>query len=456
MEDRPDMEAGTCDSRNNQPQCGKPRQRLTYGFALALVFFGSVGRGPVQATMLFQALQHPSRTPKETNDVHADDQAEPERDPAEPAGEEPRTKTDLYKMFNKKGPTSMVANFMSSRELRDIACFLVIIGQPLENQYYRALEKVSGGWPEQADYVSCRAIGSWWSAVAETVLTVASPYLHDRLGLTRATRTAALPAYEWPQWAAEDLQLLSKATNFAVTLAANIMWSNSQYWMSLPQLLATVMHTDRRLRSAAMSHIRKLVRAIVAAESHKTESATFRDCMNDLAWNKQQLAREAMALLLQSEFRDGSSEIRKLARRLYLGTPSTKDILENTFAFMKRKSCASQANQKFNNYTKYLYAIASPYAETGGCPQVLPSSQDYATVLSPTGYDDRAWANQNLFAPQKTQLPKPDVLHRPQDIQASKWRTSGVLAQQRASAAAAYLMHDHTNKWVNIDHSWAG
>ena len=143
-------------------------------------------------------------------------------------------------------------------------------------------------------------------------------------------------------------------------------------------------------------------------------------------------------------------------RSCTLESPSTKDTLENTFAFLHRKAAVHSTNAKMSDPCKFLYTIVSPYAESGGCPQILPEASDFTTVLSPNGLPDRKYANRMMFAPNRVELPNPEVFPRPAQILSTKWRNSGPLAQQRASAAVAYLMEDVNNDFSHVDLCWIG
>lgn len=113
-------------------------------------------------------------------------------------------------------------------------------------------------------------------------------------------------------------------------------------------------------------------------------------------WCGMELPREAMALVLQKRH----TEFKQLAHRLNMGTPSTKDVLENTFAHLHKMSALNSTNQKFSDHTKYLYTILSPYCETGGCPQILPSKEDMESMAAPQGFAMRQRASRKLFSPQ--------------------------------------------------------
>ena len=374
-----------------------------------------------------------------------------------------RTKSDLYRIFNAKGPTNMAAGFMSDVSLKQLAQILVIVTGPLENSYYKTLEQLAGGWNCQKEWVSERAIGDWLFTVGDILTTLESETLHNRLGLTKPLRNTALITMEvggWlPRWATQELQTLNRAITFAASLAELYLWSNIHYWTSIPECLSGLLHNDREVRKEVLSHAKDVVEALLAAERlAKTlpKDSLLVALLQDLAWNKQQLPREAMALLLQSDFEDGSTEIRKLCYRLFTGSPSTKDVLENVFAFLHRKAAVNSTNQKFADPTKWAYTLMSPYCETGGCPQFLPTKEDFDTINSTLGLEARKWAAHHLYSPQKTLLPRPDAVPSPTKILATKFRTAGPLSQQRSAAAVQFLCADCSNRWKHIDLCWLG
>ena len=148
------------------------------------------------------------------------------------------------------------------------------------------------------------------------------------------------------------MKLLDVACTFSATLAEHVLWSHLQYWFAIPQVIAGILHKDPEKRELALGQALRLAKVIVKAEGVQRPSALLRDLLQDLGWQKQQTPRECMALLLQND----RSELKALAKRLYTGTPSTKDILENTFAFLHRKA-ALHVNSKMADATKYAYNI---------------------------------------------------------------------------------------------------
>ena len=322
--------------------------------------------------------------------------------------QEPRNRTEFYRLFNQKGPTVMVAGFMADKSVKLIAHIIVDITFPLESSYYDTLQRVSRGWSSQAQWVSGRAVGEWLRTVTGILSVLESDQLHDHLELSRNMRLANIPAEDdWPVWALQEKDVLDQAFNFAVALAENWLWANIHFWFEFPSLVASLLHDDEMIVDMAWEHMQTLAKAVNTAE--KVQRPSVKQLMSDLGWHREQLARDAMALTLQGQ----KQELVSLAKRLFMGTPSTKDVLENAFAFLHRKAQLHATNLKMSDMCKYLYCITNPYAESGGVPQILPSKSDMDSMNAPQGFMARQQAHTALFSPQKSLFPNPKAVPKP-------------------------------------------
>eukprot|EP00435_Cladocopium_sp_Y103_P036593 s312_g9.t1 len=243
----------------------------------------------------------------------------------------PRNRSEFYRLFNQKGPTNMICEFMSDTSLKFTARTIVDISFPLESSYYSTLEQVAQGWNSQCCWVSGRAVGEWLHTIHEITRVLESDLLHDHLDMTGCMRMVAPPEV-WPPWALKEQERLNEAYVFAVALAENWLWANIHFWLEFPSVIACALHPEEEITTMAFNHMERLAKVVNAVERH--ERPLMKELLNDLGWNREQLARESMALVLQGR----KDELRRLAKRLFTGTPSTKDCLENTFAFLHRKS----------------------------------------------------------------------------------------------------------------------
>lgn len=383
-----------------------------------------------------------------------DEHEQPEDWAEEEPAEEPRTKSDLYRLFNNKGPTVMISRFMSDPELRYAALIILDVSYPLENSYYSTLEALSHGWQEQMSWTSNRALGdSWVATVASILQTLESEKIHDHLDMGHCLRSEVPPEI-LPDWAADEVKRLEKAALFATKLSEHWLWSNIFYFYHFPSVAMGFLSEDPARRDMIFNHMGRLASAVNAAEMEydRRKNGNLKRLLFDLGYNRQPLAREVMALVLQEQ-RD---ELRKVAKRLAAGSPSTKDLMENAFAFLKRRSVVNSSANKFSDWTKYCYTIINPYPLSSGNPQILPSKSDFSTLHGPQGLLARQQAHRTMFSPQATLFPAPHAVPKPQKIYAAGFRPAGVEAQQRASAAAAFLLHDAMNRWSHIDLCWVG
>ena len=235
---------------------------------------------------------------------------------------------------------------MSDRFVKNVAKILVIVSQPLESCYYRTLEMLSGGWNEQKQWVSDRSIGSWVYVINGILGTLESETLSNRLGLTKPLRITALVTMDdfLPRWTVQETELLKTASSFAICLAECYVWSNMHYWMSIPELLAGLLHSDRRVRKQVLSHAKEIVETLLQAEhvaKNMPRDSLLVSLLNDLAWNKQQLPREAMALLLQSDFEDAVLNSGNYASVIHR-FPIYQRLAGECFRFPSQEGCCEQ------------------------------------------------------------------------------------------------------------------
>ncbi len=357
---------------------------------------------PILAALAGKENDEPARPVGRGGDHDGDEEAGDNQQDQQ----EPRNRNELYKMFNSRGPTNMIATFMGDQSLKQIAYIIEQVSSPLELSYYHTLKQVSAGWETQAKWGSQRAAGSWMETVVAILQTLNSKKLRNDLGMTPSMQLA-VPPEDFPLWALEEVETLKRAYNFAVSLAGHWLWSNVHFFLEFPAVIASVLHPDEEVATEAFEHMRKLARAVNLAE--QSLNPDVQQVLNDLGWHHQQLARESMALVLKGR----KEEVIQLAKRLMKGTPSTKDVLENCFAFLHQKVAASTVNQKMNDFSKYLYTIGSPYAESGGVPQVLPTREDFHALSAPQGFALRMTAHRRLFSPQLSLFPNPKAVPKP-------------------------------------------
>ncbi len=388
-----------------------------------------------------------------------DDDDEEDGNKAEP---DPKlTKSELYKMYSGRGPTKMFADFMGDRTLQLDAIIIVAISSPLEAEYSADLEAQRSGAAGLAEWAATRSSGSdhWWETAKQVVKMSQNKNLFSRLGLSPSSSTPLPFDIDIP-WLKEEKDVLRKVQSFAIALASNVVWSEVMFWLNLPHAAAVLLNPNREKREQDMKRLKELITAVEKAERLAIQDPALRDCLEDLGWNAQPLAREIMAHCFQSGFDPHNEELRKIMWRLYTGSNTTKECLESTFAHLSDIAQRGSKSSKMSNWSKYLYATTSSYAEQGGMTPLLPEAADWLHVAGPCSLRFRQGLV-NIFNMTTTAMPtsheqgKPLPM-QPAQIQKKKWRASGPTAHQKSAAAGMYLLNDEPTQFANASMAWAG
>ena len=113
------------------------------------------------------------------------------------------------------------------------------------------------------------------------------------------------------------------------------------------------------------------VRAAYKMSKEKEHDTDVAELLQDLAWHREPLNLELMAMLIQSDYDPQNRDLLQLISRLKSGTSTTKDLIESCFAHLTDVSRRQSKNQRLGRNQKWLYATSSPYANSS-CPQFLP------------------------------------------------------------------------------------
>jgi hypothetical protein len=351
-----------------------------------------------------------------------------------------KSKADLYKAYAGKTSPQMFHDFQTDRQLQLHAIVVTEVAGPLEYQYVTDLQEQAKGSDGRAAWAAKRASGTevWWATAIAILLKAQSMPLMARLGLSPPCNPPV--AYDNSQaWLEDEKSLVKLLHHFATILAANTVWANMMFMLCLPSAIAGLLHTRKALRREAMDRLKT--------------------CLEDVAFNVQQLPREIMARALQCGFDADNQDIRLLALNLYAGSATTKDILESTFAHLTDILQRQAKCQKMADHARLFYAIASPYASSGGVQQILPTLGDWLFTKSEQGKELKARLA-SMANPMSTPLSEGrDEVELPKsvkDLVKSKWKAAGPLSHQRSAAAIMYLIHDSANDFSNVGMAWTG
>ena len=145
---------------------------------------------------------------------------------------------------------------------------------------------------------------------------------------------------------AEENERLEQFWKLLYEICSARCWSQVQYVMLVPNLLAIVWHENRDIRSEGLTRAQHIFDAVFAAEtlvygtqqgetdaSKRTVKEVER-CLNDCAWNRLQLSREAFAVCRAAQFDHTDEQLRLLTHRLFARPATTKHMLEDSFGHM--------------------------------------------------------------------------------------------------------------------------
>ena len=344
------------------------------------------------------------------------------------------------------------------------------------------------------EWIADRAAGGGFQIATDILGELADPSLYREMRLAPPSEPPMDPENEY---LSEDVQLTQKAFTFGVHLASNILWGQLLYRYTLPLAAAALLspepaarkmfsavflflqvlllglccvllglvHQCKEKRVEAMRSLKRLVNVIVKAEDMLLAGPhLIYMAVADLAWPEETLARETMVRLLRAGFQDGNDEcfeLQRLLLRTFLGSASTKEVLESTFAHIRDVVARHVKNQKISPVAAWFYTIASPYSmlKTCGMDHCLPDRQ--AWVKWRSFYGRARVEKMKLYNEaanvQATSLPRGREIPRSAaGIKKTKWRLAGPLSHYKSSSALLYLLEDEASGFSNCHRAWAG
>lgn len=160
------------------------------------------------------------------------------------------------------------------------------------------------------------------------------------------------------------------------------------------------------------------------------------------------MTREILAQGEACSWNKDDPELKLLSWNCFAAPPSTKDILEQAFNWLK-DSLRFAKNRVMAMMTKFLYLLTSPYASQAGVRVVRPVMSDFQVNLQ-AGFQK---IKTGLFRPKSKDmdtelLPSPDAV--------TKVRPAGFHANRDASAAMMFALHVQPRGFENLPPAWPG
>lgn len=374
---------------------------------------------------------------------------------------EPRTKSDLYKLYGGKGPVAMAHTFAQDSFLQIQAIALAWLTMPVETEYAADLRAMGKGPVHQGQWSAGRAQGShhWKRTLGEIIHILQSPGIYSRLRLTTPTSSTYDPDREQPGFMQEELKTVEVIWDFGLAMVAEYTVTHIMFGISLPHSFAVFLLPEATERAAAVSIVEIVIRAVLKAHEFIHDgkaNADLQECVRDLGWPKLQVALEMIALLLQCNFNPNDESCMAYARKVFQGSSSTKDLLESVFAHLRDVSYKGNKNQRLSNLAKWFYSTTARSQESGGHQRILPTKKALERSFQTNDKAKRheSFNEHMLFDMRTTLLPDSNKFDTPENMSAQKWRPAGPQSHSRSAAAAALLVPQSNCNFTGVGDSW--
>ena len=369
-------------------------------------------------------------------------------------------KTEFYKAYKSKGSHQMYCDIMNDPCLRASAELLTRITRPLHRRYQDDLTAQQQGLATLREWNAQRCLGSSCNVTHDIIRTAVSASLYKAMRLS----PASIPALPIDTTVLdEDFTLVNKAFAFGVHLAGNYAWSELLHMHTLPLAGMVLLAQNEGERRKGMSHMKRMIEAIVTAEDLARDRIDIASCLQDLAFQDEPFAREIMIYLKRGNYRfsdPNTAEAIKALEKFVSGSSSTKEILESTFGYLAHCVAKNSTNKNMGCHNMWMYLASSAFVASSGMQQHLPSSADWVRYQQQFGH--RADADfsrfDTAFKASKTQIPTAPDINIPKTsrgVNKTAWRLSGPASHYRSSAAMAFLLDDGPN-FEHAGLAWAG
>ena len=140
---------------------------------------------------------------------------------------------------------------------------------------------------------------------------------------------------------AHELQLLRRYSDLCIEISSARCWSQCQYMVCLPNVFCLVHHEEMEQRRRGLKLINKIWTAVLHAERFLQDPASPADVklalasiMTQMAWNKNQVAREIYLVCNAARWDPHDNEVRQMAFQLFGNPGNTKHFLEDAFSHL--------------------------------------------------------------------------------------------------------------------------
>lgn len=373
------------------------------------------------------------------------------------AGDEPTTKSELYKLYGGHGPVAMAHVFSQDDWLQIQGILLLALTEPIEEEYQADLRAMQDGPKAMGIWTARRSQGTthWKKTCAKILQVLQTQGLYKRLRFTPTGQ--GMGGSYCGALAEEETKVMKQMFDLGLEAISQYVCTHVMFSYNLPHSFAVFLLQDPKERAEAVASIKTVVEAVLLANEQilaGNSTAELNECMMDLGWPRTQVSLIMVALLLQCDFNPNDFRCIRLAQDIFHGSSTTKDCLENVFAHMRNISLKANKNQRMSNLSRWLYSTTSSSSSTGGHPALLPTREDLRRYIQNPPY----FGHKVLFDMRTTMLPSNAKfgVTTAGNVGQKKWRPAGPLSHQRAAAAACVLTSMAPNGFRGIESTWKG
>ncbi|CAE7437373.1 unnamed protein product [Symbiodinium sp. CCMP2592] len=350
----------------------------------------------------------------------------------------------------------MAADFLLDRDLQKRLRVIYLTLAPLEREYYDDVKKQQKGQKELARWAAHRAAGDS-TVVAETLQLLHNPVLFEQLSMASSDENDA--SLEDP-WVKEEAALCDMVFDMVTEVAAARVWSQAMFRVMMPQLCAGVLHEDAAVATRLCNFMNRLTEAALEAEKVVGNQA-LTACLNDMAWNQSQAARELMKIGKDCQWTPADNTLVEFAFRLYAGPHSTKFILEDQFNHLQHLSrLQTKGRSHMAKPSQYFYTATSPILSTAHLPGPKVAFASFQQCLQVAGRrrSDMEAKQKQLALYKPGQHKVPEALGTKKQILGltRTWKAAGYRSNRVAAAATMLVLTGQQNSWQHIARAWSG
>ncbi|OLP98168.1 hypothetical protein AK812_SmicGene19418 [Symbiodinium microadriaticum] len=187
------------------------------------------------------------------------------------AADEPQTRSDMNRLRDKfKNNRRTAAHFYRQRKYQLYMRMIYSAGRPLAEEFSETIKLLNSGQVPSLRFQASRASGQcWMQTVLDTAKLINDREILMRLQVRLPVQTVSMetgaPVLLQPD--AEENERLEQFWKLLYEICSARCWSQVQYVMLVPNLLAIVWHENRDIRSEGLTRAQHIFDAVFAAET---------------------------------------------------------------------------------------------------------------------------------------------------------------------------------------------